>query len=102
MQLDRLQLDDMRVYLQSTLRVLKNRPQLRNVICGVVVILFIWLYYHGSPPQEARLDVDVPPHVWEERAELVKDAFRHGYHAYEKYAAPHDEILPLSAGFKDK
>ncbi|KAF9026548.1 glycoside hydrolase family 47 protein [Hymenopellis radicata] len=101
MQLDQLQLDDMPVYRQSPLRVLKNRPQLRNIICAAVVILFIWFCYHGSPPPEARLDVDVPSHVWAERAELVKNAFRHGYHAYEKYAAPHDEILPLSAGYKD-
>ncbi|TFK51900.1 glycoside hydrolase family 47 protein [Heliocybe sulcata] len=42
-----------------------------------------------------------PPAVWEMRAEEVKQAFLHAYHGYEKYAAPHDELLPMSAGLID-
>jgi len=35
---------------------------------------------------------------WAERAESVKAAFMHAYHGYEKYAAPWDELRPVSNG----
>ncbi|KZT25222.1 glycoside hydrolase family 47 protein [Neolentinus lepideus HHB14362 ss-1] len=41
------------------------------------------------------------PAVWEMRAEQVKQAFVHAYHGYEQYAAPHDELLPMTAGMID-
>ena len=34
--------------------------------------------------------------TWDDRAEKVKEAFLHAYHGYEKYAAPGDELRPLS------
>lgn len=40
--------------------------------------------------------VNVPEHVWANRAEQVKYAFMHAYHGYEEYAAPRDELKPLS------
>ncbi|KIK61619.1 glycoside hydrolase family 47 protein [Collybiopsis luxurians FD-317 M1] len=43
----------------------------------------------------------IPAHVWEDRAKTVKMAFLHSYHGYERYAQPHDEILPLSNGYRD-
>jgi hypothetical protein len=36
------------------------------------------------------------PEVWAERASKVKNAFLHAYHGYERYAAPHDELKPVS------
>ncbi|EPQ56632.1 glycoside hydrolase family 47 protein [Gloeophyllum trabeum ATCC 11539] len=42
-----------------------------------------------------------PPAVWEARAEQVKQAFVHAYHGYEEHAAPHDELLPATAGSVD-
>ncbi len=40
----------------------------------------------------------VPAHggPWAERADAVRDAFLHAYNGYLTYAAPHDELLPLS------
>lgn len=96
-------LDDMPVYRQSPLRALKSRLQLRSLICGAVLILVLWVWYHRhSPPPQEHLDLDVPTHIWDKRAGRVREAFQHGYRSYEKYAAPHDEVLPLSAGYKDK
>ncbi|KAG6864850.1 hypothetical protein C0991_006791 [Blastosporella zonata] len=37
-----------------------------------------------------------PPPAWEESAAQVQRAFLHAYHGYERYAAPHDELLPLT------
>lgn len=48
------------------------------------------------PDYSNSVDADVPAYVWEERAGKVKAAFLHAYHGYEKYAAPRDELLPLS------
>ncbi|PFH51966.1 glycoside hydrolase family 47 protein [Amanita thiersii Skay4041] len=42
------------------------------------------------------LPQDAPPHVWANRATQVKQAFLHAYHGYEAYAAPFDELRPLS------
>ncbi|KAH9839937.1 glycoside hydrolase [Rhodofomes roseus] len=42
-----------------------------------------------------------PPHVWKQRAEAVKNAFRHAYNGYERHAKPHDELRPLTNGTKD-
>ena len=36
--------------------------------------------------------------VWAGRADAVRDAFLHAYNSYVTYAAPHDELLPLSKG----
>lgn len=38
----------------------------------------------------------IPPKVWEQRAERVKQAFIHAYNGYEQYASPSDELRPLS------
>ncbi|GAW05975.1 glycoside hydrolase family 47 protein [Lentinula edodes] len=44
---------------------------------------------------------ETPADVWRGRAKSVKLAFLHGYHGYERYAQPHDEIRPLSNDFID-
>ncbi|KAG6833227.1 hypothetical protein H0H87_009848 [Tephrocybe sp. NHM501043] len=42
-----------------------------------------------------------PPESWEEGAAQVRRAFLHAYHGYERYAAPHDELLPLTNKHSD-
>jgi hypothetical protein len=39
-----------------------------------------------------------PPTVWPERAAEVRDAFRHAYSGYQKYASMYDELLPVTGG----
>lgn len=38
----------------------------------------------------------VSSEVWNSRAEQVKQAFRHAYSGYARYAAPEDELTPLT------
>lgn len=38
------------------------------------------------------------PTAWKDRAEVVKKAFQHAYSGYARYAAPSDELRPLSTG----
>lgn len=40
--------------------------------------------------------------LWNQRAAQVRDAYLHGYNHYLRYAAGHDELLPLSNGWQDK
>lgn len=39
---------------------------------------------------------------WTDRAERVKESFLHAYHGYEHYAAPMDELLPITNGSVNK
>ncbi|KAH9973544.1 glycoside hydrolase [Lactifluus volemus] len=34
--------------------------------------------------------------LWANRADAVREAFEHAYNSYARYAAPHDELLPLA------
>ena len=43
----------------------------------------------------------IPPKVWEQRAERVKQAFIHAYSGYEQHASSHDELRPLSNSTSD-
>lgn len=36
-----------------------------------------------------------------QRAAAIVDAFRFSWDKYEKYAAPHDTLLPISKGYED-
>lgn len=38
------------------------------------------------------------PATWDDRAAKVRDAFVHAYRGYMQYAAPNDELKPLSNG----
>ncbi|KAI0690315.1 glycoside hydrolase [Cytidiella melzeri] len=54
------------------------------------------------PPTATEDTVSIVPKVeWARRAHLVKEAFLHAYHGYETYAAPHDELLPVTGGSVD-
>lgn len=48
------------------------------------------------PPGNPMLRPDVPAHVWEERADSVKDMFLFAYHGYEAAAFGFDELLPMA------
>lgn len=76
--------------------------------------LFTWLLYAlSAPPLEGpygqrdrhahrpppKLRPYPPPHantIWNARAEQVKEAFLHAYRGYQQYAAPSDELLPIT------
>jgi mannosyl-oligosaccharide alpha-1,2-mannosidase len=36
-----------------------------------------------------------------DRADAVREAFRHAWSGYRQYAFPHDELRPVSNGFGD-
>jgi hypothetical protein len=40
--------------------------------------------------------------LWAKRADAVREAFEHAYNSYTRYAAPHDELLPLAKAPVDK
>ena len=68
---------------------------------------------HGPPPHPPHpfgADRPLPPpypHTapstkWSIRAEAVRDAFKHAYGGYVKYAGEHDELLPVTGAAVDK
>lgn len=89
---------------------IRHKPFARNTLYGTVVIMALYVLYNMMTPRDAIMGflpgvkepVDVPPDVWEERAEQVRRAFIHAYHGYERYAAPSDELKPKSNGKVDK
>ena len=98
---------------------LKSRPATR-ILSALLVLLVIvfWIsppfpHYQSSPlsdilkrpPASADHPQDttdtaptpkIPPSVWHERADAVKDSFIHGYHGYEAAAFGQDELLPVT------
>lgn len=95
--------------------LLSRQPTYRLVLYGLITFLGLWAFFHSTAsipgsgllwhpdsmkayPKHYSPLVDVPQHVWENRAEQVRYAFLHAYGGYEEYAAPYDEILPLSKG----
>ncbi|KAJ7097275.1 glycoside hydrolase family 47 protein [Mycena belliarum] len=86
-------------------QILCHRPYLYT---GALLIALFVLLRNGSPHKYLSFEGDkhvlptyTPLEVWDERAVQVKRAFIHAYHGYEQYAAPHDELAPLSSGFGD-
>ncbi|KAF9269065.1 glycoside hydrolase family 47 protein [Marasmius fiardii PR-910] len=96
-----------------SLRSLSHRPYFRNVLYTIVALSFLFLLFswqnldvksYAPFPGEVVTEipiVDEPPAVWEDRAEQVKSAFVFSYHAYERFAMPHDELRPLTGGYVD-
>ena len=80
------------------------RQALRYVVYASITSLFLTVIYYNSVKLSPfpQFEEEAPVHVWETRAEDVKDAFLHAYHGYEKYAAPFDELLPVSASGVNK
>jgi hypothetical protein len=51
----------------------------------------------GGAGEEDKTKILMPT-AWKDRADVVKKAFQHAYHGYARYAAPSDELRPLSNG----
>ncbi|KAI0690301.1 seven-hairpin glycosidase [Cytidiella melzeri] len=97
--------------MPAALKRLRLGP--RHVIFGIISLIFMFTLYHISAvphrehvephigkvqlrPAQPEFPTTRPEDVdWPRRAEEVKAAFLHAYHGYEKYAAPHDDLLPL-------
>ncbi|KAH7907888.1 glycoside hydrolase family 47 protein [Hygrophoropsis aurantiaca] len=85
----------------------RKRISIRHL--GVIFVFSLSLYtlyynYHhrfeadifGLPREEFIEHPAETPEIWAARAQLVKEAFLHAYHGYERYAFPRDELLPVS------
>lgn len=89
----------------SWVRLSRSRPLLRNVVYGTLVFLAVYTFIYATFPEKApslfpgysdTSDENVSPDIWAARASQVKAAFRHAYRGYQEYAAPADELKPLS------
>ncbi|KAF4586522.1 hypothetical protein EYR38_010801 [Pleurotus pulmonarius] len=90
-----------------------GRPLARWIVLGLILIAALWLLAPVhltspiSPLQDEPTTATLRPPVldnaflWNQRASRVRDSYLHGYNEYLKYASGHDEILPLSEGWKD-
>jgi mannosyl-oligosaccharide alpha-1,2-mannosidase len=56
---------------------------------------------HPKPDNGQVLPPVQPYKAYPDRAAGVREAFRHAWKGYYKYAFPHDELHPLSNGFGD-
>jgi hypothetical protein len=80
----------------------QRRITSRHVVAIIGSFIVLWTFFSftdTSPSHYLSSIVPVaptPPETWTERAEQVKDAFRHAYSGYERLAYPHDELKPLS------
>jgi len=67
--------------------------------------IFTFLFSVETPrPSQSKLEessnlVKTPGDA--QRAAAIIDAFRFSWENYEKYAAPHDTLLPVSKGYED-
>lgn len=97
----------------TVFNILRSPLLLRNLIYGSFIILALTsLIYIASPVNLTQIIPDylefseTPqkdiPAQWNQRAQSVKQAFLHAYNNYERYAAPHDELKPLTQGKVDK
>ncbi|RDB23578.1 Mannosyl-oligosaccharide 1,2-alpha-mannosidase MNS3 [Hypsizygus marmoreus] len=64
--------------------------------------MYFWRVTKNSPIATEGDTVDLPSHVWEQSAAQVRQAYLHAYHGYERFAAPHDELRPLTNAYSDK
>jgi hypothetical protein len=97
-----LELEDPNMHLKHSARrtwyAICHRPWLYGAL--VVMVLFAFRRILFSEPSDESFDL--PSRVWEESAAEVRRAFIHAYHGYERYAAPNDELRPLSKGQSNK
>ncbi|KAF9054465.1 glycoside hydrolase family 47 protein [Panaeolus papilionaceus] len=84
-----------------------TRPILRRFLYGIVFFSVVYaLIYFTIPPEAFQL---IPEYIkkinfsrpanqahWRAKATEVKEAFLHAYSGYYTFAAPHDELKPLS------
>ncbi|TFK74962.1 glycoside hydrolase family 47 protein [Pluteus cervinus] len=83
----------------------------RSILYALVLVVATYLLYvtfvidhsleslpHSAPPSQQEIFPEVSSEEWACRADQVKQGFKHAYHSYEKYAAPYDELLPITHG----
>ncbi|KAF9244675.1 glycoside hydrolase [Melanogaster broomeanus] len=105
----------------TQVKYLAGRPSIRWLLIGLVVLSTLWLVAapvllrhekHFGPPhlvepvvQPAYLSPPPPNEIQPSyslsnltspRAEAVREAFRHAYNGYTKYAGTYDELKPIS------
>ena len=97
--------------LRSLSRLTRSRPLLRNIVYGSIVFLALYALVYTTAPRRA---LSIIPHygheepfdeslsVWDRRAAEVRGAFIHAYGGYMRYAAPSDELKPVSNGRVNK
>lgn len=96
--------------VSSVEKLLRVRPQPRHLLYAGVSLFAAWAlfsiwavtdadssYHHTGTWKPATDNA-----TWPGRADAVKAAFVHAYHGWERWAAPADELLPLSEESKDK
>lgn len=88
--------------LNRYLRSMRQKAAIRNIFYAGVLLLTVWVLYSSISPRNYLQSPRPVLPKWDERAEQVKQAFLHAYHGYERLAAPHDEVKPISGGYKDK
>uniref|UniRef100_A0A4E9E3D8 alpha-1,2-Mannosidase n=1 Tax=Gibberella zeae TaxID=5518 RepID=A0A4E9E3D8_GIBZA len=87
-----------------------NKRTLQRVFLWLGALFILWhtlsfLFSGGSPnPSQSKLEesanlVKTPGDA--QRAAAIIDAFRFSWDKYEKYAAPHDTLLPVSKTYED-
>ncbi|KAI0630700.1 seven-hairpin glycosidase [Trametes polyzona] len=96
------------MFAQAFTSFRRSRPT-RYIAAAVSAILVVSTLYYIQVPQAGEqlphwshpLTISYPiplssPHLWDTRAEQVKQAFKHAYGGYLKYAAGFDELRPLT------
>jgi mannosyl-oligosaccharide alpha-1,2-mannosidase len=87
-----------------------NKQTLQRVFLWLGALFLSWhvvsLLFSGgsSKPSQSKLEessnsVKTPGDA--QRAAAIVDAFRFSWDKYEKYAAPHDTLLPVSKTYED-
>lgn len=102
------------MYRATLYCILRSPLLLRNIISGSLILLTLTtLIYLTSPTSTIAIipnytkpsgpsQKDVSPAEWKKRADQVKQSFLYAYNNYERFAAPHDELRPLTQGRIDK
>ncbi|ETW78786.1 glycoside hydrolase family 47 protein [Heterobasidion irregulare TC 32-1] len=94
--------------------LIRKSIAVRYLLLSSTIIIILWTFHtlissSHSPPRPVKsaprkkddLTYVLPKHpprpkAWSDAAEGVKQAFLHAYHGYDDYAAPFDELLPMS------
>ena len=101
----------LRIYKRSYLLILSS------VAACVTLLLLYESTFPLAPPSYFRYDSSYrfhnhqshpslcpskSPSIWTKRAQEVREAYLHAYRGYMKYAAGHDELLPVSEKYADR
>ncbi|KAL4888023.1 1, 2-alpha-mannosidase [Aspergillus ambiguus] len=103
---ERSSLDDLTLYSDTKETTDDNRPHFVKHTEKHPVSKYIPLP-NGAPSPIPRIQNEFPPESWwtrrtrVKRQQTVKEAFKHAWKGYRKYAWMHDELSPLSGGNRE-